>query len=224
MTKQETFKRRIRERMLKTGERYGAARRSLIQTRDAAGSRAWAADPGHPDESIAATTGHRWDEWVTLIDAGPGRAAGHTAIASWVHSEHGVPGWWAQAVTVGYERITGIRLQGQMPDGTFSVSRSRTVALSSTVLRELLLDDADRANLLPGFETVLRSKPSSKSLRFRISRDGEALGVVMFSMDEVGERVRVAVTHEKIATFDDGEVWKAFWEEWLGVVAEEVRS
>jgi hypothetical protein len=31
MTRQESFKRRIRARMEKTGEKYGAARRSLIE-------------------------------------------------------------------------------------------------------------------------------------------------------------------------------------------------
>ena len=34
MTKQRTFKRRVRERMAKTGESYTAARRMLIQDGD----------------------------------------------------------------------------------------------------------------------------------------------------------------------------------------------
>src|SRR5688572_16898232 len=106
MTTQESFKRRVRARMAKTGEKYGAARRTLIAQAERSPSRAWVADPDASDESIRANTGHGWDEWLALIDAGPGREAGHTAIATWVREENDVDGWWAQSVTVGYERIT----------------------------------------------------------------------------------------------------------------------
>lgn len=222
MTRQETFKRRIRERMTKTGERYGAARRALLRPHadgDKTRRRQWVAEPQHPDEVIAANTGHGWDDWVDLIDAGPGRQAGHTAIASWVRDDNGVPGWWAQGVTVGYERITGLRLPGQMPNGSFTVSKSRVVRLDRDALRQLLLDDRD--SLFPGFETVLRSKESAKSLRFAFARDGEALGTVMFSLDVAPtDRVRITVTHEKLESVDDGEQWKEFWGEWLATVEE----
>ena len=66
-------------------------------------------------------------------------------------------------MTVGYERITGLRLPGQMPDGTFTVSRSRIVALLPADVRAMLLDDAARAELLPGFETALRLKPEVRA-------------------------------------------------------------
>jgi hypothetical protein len=56
MTRQETFKRRIRARMEKTGERYGAARRALIE-RGGDGARPWVAEPEHSDETIREATG-----------------------------------------------------------------------------------------------------------------------------------------------------------------------
>ena len=222
MTKQETFKRRIRERMTKTGERYGAARRALIEhaaPSDPSRGRVWVSQPESPDAVILANTGRVWDDWVDAIDAGPGREAGHTAIATWVREEHGIPGWWAQNVTVGYERIVGLRLPGQMADGTFSVSRSRIVDLPLDDLRTMLLDDASRADLVPGFDLALRSKPASKSLRFDFASDGEAIGVVMFSADPApGDRLRLTVTHEKLDTLEAGEHWKAFWREWLDAI------
>ncbi len=87
------------------------------------------------DEKIRENTGHGWDEWTDLIEAGPGRLAGHTAIAAWVQVEHSLTGWWAQGVTVGYERIAGLRLPGQTPDGAFSVSRSRVLEIPVELLR-----------------------------------------------------------------------------------------
>lgn len=227
MTKQETFKRRVRERMVKTGERYGAARRALLGTADAirepdpARRREWVAQPENTDAVILANTGRTWDDWVDLIDAGPGKAAGHTAIAAWVHAQGGLTHWWAQGVTVGYERIVGLRMPGQMPDGTFSVSRSRILRIDAPVFRAMLLDDADRADLLPGFDLGLRSKPASKSLRFSFARDGESIGIVMFSLDVApGDRLRVTVTHEKLDSVETGEHWKGFWSEWLAAIDE----
>lgn len=221
MTRHETFKRRVRERMLKTGERYGAARRALLGPVAAAGESGWAAAPVHTTSVIATNTGRGWDDWVALIDAGPGRDAGHTAIATWVRDEQGVDAWWAQAVTVGFERITGLRLPGQMPDGTFTISRTRILPQDVADVRALLLDDTDRAELVPGYELTLRSKPESKALRFALAQNDEALGMVMFAFDSAPkDRLRLTVTHEKLASIDLGEHWKEFWSGWLDGVEE----
>ena len=234
MTTQEAFKKRVRERMQKTGERYGAAHRALIEAAkaraaaatDAEGAtaaspaRAWVAQPQHSDALVLDKTGREWDAWVDAIDAGPGRAAGHPAIAAWLVAQ-GVDPWWAQGVTVGYERITGLRLPGQMPDGTFTVSRSRIIAPPPTDVRALLLDDAARAELLPGFETTLRSKPEVRSPGFELRRDGEALGRVSFAFDAAsGGRTNLTVTHAKLPTLEAGDHWKAFWAEWLAALEE----
>lgn len=182
-------------------------------------TRTWAAEPVQTDDAIRERTGHAWEDWVDLIDAGPGRQAGHTAIAAWVHAEHGVDGWWAQGVTVGYERITGLRLPGQMPDGSFSVSRSRVLALGRDTVRALLLDEGARAGLLPGLDTVLRSKPASKALRFAVARAGKPLGTILFSTDQLPDgRLRLGVTHDGVVSFDEGEQWKLFWAKWLDAV------
>ncbi|MFM9877222.1 MAG: hypothetical protein ACKVOG_05145 [Rhodoglobus sp.] len=221
MTKHETFKRRIRERMLKTGERYGAARRALLTPLPGVAASGWIAAPMQATEAIVANTGRDWDDWVSRIDAGPGRDAGHTAIATWLRDDQGVDGWWAQAVTVGFERITGLRLPGQMPDGTFTVSRTRILPPDAADLRTLILDDTARAELVPGYELTLRSKPESKSPRFTIAQDSEPLGTVAFAFDPAPkDRLRVTVTHEKLETIDLGEHWKEFWSEWLDGVEE----
>ncbi|WP_220224447.1 DUF4287 domain-containing protein [Microbacterium sp. JB110] len=213
MTTQESFKKRIRARMAKTGERYSAARRALIEQTQ--GPAAWVSQPEASEEAIRKSTGHGWDEWVALVDAGPGRDAGHTAIATWVRDEHGVGSWWAQSVTVGYERITGIRLPGEMTDGTFTVSRTRVLDLDAADFRAALLDDARRGELIPDVATTLRSKSTAKSLRFDAAHDDEPVGIVAFALDPAKDRVRLTVTHEKLPTPDDGELWKARWADWL---------
>ncbi|MCK9793012.1 DUF4287 domain-containing protein [Isoptericola sp. 4D.3] len=224
MTTQESFKKRVRARMTATGEKYGAARRSLLARSDqhrTAGPRPWVSDPDVSDDAIRENTGHGWDEWVALVDAGPGRDAGHTAIAAWVVERHGVSGWWAQSVTVGYERITGLRVPGQRPDGTFSVSRSRLVDLDPVALRALLDDDAERAGLVPGLTLAPRSRPGVRSPRFGVSDADGDHGVAMFSLDPAGTRLRLTVTHERLGSAAEAELWKAYWADWLGAVADD---
>ncbi|GAA4192319.1 hypothetical protein GCM10022219_12500 [Microbacterium oryzae] len=175
----------------------------------------WVAQPSVDDAAVTTATGRGWPEWVERIDAGPGPDAGHTAIARWLVDDENVDPWWAQAVTVGYERIRGLRLPGQMPDGTFSVSRSRTILVQAETFRAALLDDDLRRDLLPGLETRLVSKPETKRLRFRVMYDGKSAGDVVFAAEVAGETTKLTVTHEKLPTIDEAEWWKAHWASWL---------
>ncbi len=223
MTTQESFKKRVRARMAKTGEKYNAARRALIEQASqhpgiepTVGGRVWAAQPEHSDEAVREATGRGWDAWVDLIEAGPVTDEGHTAVAAWLQDVHDVEGWWAQSVTGGWERITGRRLPHQMPDGTFTANRSQTIAgLDREAVRALLLDEDGRAVLFPGHDVELRSRPTSKSLRFGMG-GGVALIDVAARDDD---RTVVTVSHEKLPSFDDVALWKDFWGDWLDALA-----
>ncbi len=215
MTKQESFKRRVRARMEHTGERYSAARRVILEKTSNQG-RTWISLPEVNDDSVRDHTGRGWDEWCDLIDSGPGRSAGHTAIAAWVQDEHRVGAWWAQAVTIGYERITGLRLPGQMADGTFTATRSRTMKLDADAVREMLLSETDRQDLFPEHDTVLRSRESAK--RVRIAMGG---GVAEFSIDPRDDgKVKITVAHVSLPDVESMEHWKFYWREWLDALTE----
>jgi hypothetical protein len=214
MTRQETFKRRIRQRMEKTGERYGAARRALIERSAGDAERNWIAEPELADATLHEATGRGWDEWCDIIDAWPGHGDGHTAIATFLRDEHEVEGWWAQTVTVGYERITGIRLPYQQPDGTFSAGKSRTVTADAALLRDVLLDEGDRTSLFPGIDTELRSRPTAKTLRVGIGP-----GTAQIAIEDLGEgRAKISIAHDKLPSPDAVEEWKAYWGDWLEAV------
>jgi len=81
------------------------------------------------DEALTAATGRPWAGWFGLLDAAGAQAWTHPQIARWLHDEHGVPGWWSQAVTVGFEQARGLRMPGQRADGSFEVSASKTFPL-----------------------------------------------------------------------------------------------
>ncbi|MFN2556135.1 MAG: hypothetical protein ABR592_04570 [Nitriliruptorales bacterium] len=216
MTRNESFKRRTRARMAKTGDKYGAARRVLIEQAGNREARSWVSDPGHSDAIILSNTGRSWDEWRDLINAWPGHEQGHSAVASWVQGEHGVDGWWAQAVTVGWERITGRRLPHQMADGTFTANRSATITIDVPALREMLLDDDGRADLFPGLDPQLRSRPTAKNIRV-----GVGGGVAEIAVVPRGDgRATITVAHAKLASPEEVAHWKAYWADWLRALDE----
>jgi hypothetical protein len=219
MTSHASFKKPIRERMAKTGERYSAARRVLIEqaaTRNG-GARVWVSPPEQPDESVMANTGKSWDEWCDLIDTWPEAEQGHAAVAARVLDEFDVGGWWSQGITVGWERITGRRLVNQMADGTFTAAVTRTIGIDASELRRMLYDDDDRADLLGGMASEMRSRPGVKAPRIRLDT-----GTVSIAIEEKsGGRATVSVAHEKLSEPADVEQWRPFWIDWLEALDEQ---
>ncbi len=216
MTRNESFKRRVRARMAKTGEKYHAARRVLIEQAKDRGDRGWVSAPEHTDEVIRENTGRGWEQWRGLIDAWPGHRDGHTAVAAWLREQHDVEGWWAQAVTGGWERITGRRLPYQMADGTFTANKSATITTDHATLREMLLEEPGRAALFPGLEPRLRSRPTSKNVRIGLE---QGVAEISFAPKDDG-RVTITVAHAKLESPQDVEPWKVFWGEWLEALDE----
>lgn len=214
MTKNEAFKKRIRARMAKTGERYGAARRALIGDASPA---AWVSTPEVSDENVLAATGRSWNDWRVELDRWGAADHEHPTIAKHLAEHHGLDGWWSQAVTGGYERITGRRLPNQMPDGTFTAIKSRTMAGSASELRALLDDDQARSDLFGGLSTETLSRPGVKVPRFAVGP-----GVARISLkDKSGERVTVGIQHQKLPSADAVDEWKFFWTEWLDALEQE---
>lgn len=210
MTKQESFKRRVRERMATTGERYAEARRVLIE-KSSPPARPWVSPPEMSDDAVRAKTGHGWDHWCDVIEQWPGHQDGHAAVAVYLEAEQGLDGWWSQTVTVGWERITGVRLPHQRADGTFTANKSRTVSLDAAMLRALLLDDEGRADLFPGEPTELRSKPTSKTIRLGIGSGRAEISAT--ALDD--GRCKVTIQHTGLPEYADVERWKFYWSDWL---------
>src|SRR5258708_4913455 len=100
MPTNKDFKRLVRGRMQKTGESYTAA----PPPRPAA----YATLAGMRDAAVKAKTGCTWERWVQALDRVQAHAWPHREIARHVSARYKIPSWWAQMVTVGYERIRGL--------------------------------------------------------------------------------------------------------------------
>lgn len=151
-----------------------------------------------------------------MIEAWSGHSQGHSAVASWLQEEHDVDGWWAQAVTGGWERITGRRLPHQMADGTFTASKSATIATDPVALRDMLLDDEGCTILFPGLDPELRSRPGSKNVRVGL---GGGVAEIAIAAKANG-RATLTIAHAKLSSPQEVAYWKAYWADWLEALDE----
>jgi uncharacterized protein YndB with AHSA1/START domain len=227
MTKQKSFKGRVRARMDKTSESYTAARRRLLaksateaEARAATETQAPTPDraPGgdvagakrpYSDAVILANTGRTWDEWFAVLDRWGAVERPHTEIARWVSQEHGVGGWWAQGVTVAYEQARGLRAPGQRRGGQFEVNASKTVAVPVERLYEAFTDPALRERWLPGATFEVRTAHPGKSIRANWD-DGSTRLVINFTA-RGDAKSQLALVHERIPDAGTAEELRPWW-------------
>jgi hypothetical protein len=210
MTTQKTFKRRVRDRMDKTGESYTAARRMLIAAGDRPEPVAVDWKPPVSDEAMTNATGHGWDRWFGLLDAWGGTGHTHPEIARWLSDEHGVPPWWTQSITVGYEQARGMRAPGQHVDG-WSVTATKTIGVPVERLFEAFADDDLRERWLPAADLRLRTATAPKSARYDWE-DGSTRVMVGF-IRVSDDKSTVAIEHARLPDADTADEMKAWWRE-----------
>jgi len=218
MTERKSFKRRVRARMEKTGERYAAARSQVERAADAPATDG-AAKPVS-DESLVQSTGRTWDQWLAILDAWGAREHQHGEIAAHLVEEHGLGGWWAQCVTVGWERSRGVRAKHERPDG-FAISASKTVTASVERLYAAFVEPAVRERWLPGEAIGLRTSQPGRTARFDWT-DGTSRLHVYFT--DKGERSSVTVQHERLPNAEEAERMKAFWKDRLGLLEQRLEA
>jgi hypothetical protein len=176
----------------------------------------YAALAGLSDETIAAKTGCSWERWVGHLDHWGAADKPHREIADHVHEKFGVPGWWAQTVTVGYERIKGLRAIGQRRGGAFETSKSKTVAVPVERLFAAVADEKERKRWLPGVALTVRKASPYKSIR--IDWDDRTLVVAGFA-PKGPDKSMVAIQHSKLPDGARAAELKRFWGERLDALA-----
>lgn len=155
------------------------------------------------DAAVAKATGKNWQQWLTLLDRCGGRDMAHKSIAELLSVQHKLDGWWAQAITVGYEQARGLRQVLEHADG-FATSISRTVNVKLGALYDVFSEEAKR--LEQTGHGVRRSK-DGKTLRVDLD-DGSKLEM---NLSGKGDRSQVNVSHRRLKSAKQAKEAKAFW-------------
>ena len=219
MPMEKDLKRIVRSRMQKTGESYTSARRQILHKKPALAAVPpppdYAALAGMSDATMAGKTGHSWSEWVDILDAFGARDKPHRDVAAHVYSL-GLPGWWSQCVTVGYERIRGLRERGQRRSGSWEASKSRTFSVPVETLFAAFADARKRKRWLGDAKLKVRKTTPRKSMR--ITWEDES-SVELWFQDKGAAKSVVAVQHTKLESKAAAAEKKAYWTERLDALA-----
>ncbi|HEY3056380.1 MAG TPA: hypothetical protein VGK31_10675 [Thermoanaerobaculia bacterium] len=213
MPKQKDLKRLVRGRMQKTGESYTAARLQLVRKKESTPNYAEAA--GMSDAAVKKQTGRDWTEWVKVLDGVNAVEKPHREIARYV-SSIGTPDWWSQTVTVGYERIRGLRDRGQRRGGGYEANKSRTFAVPVARLYGAFANARVRKRWMPDKITVRTANPNK---RMRIKMEDVTVVEIGF-LPKGDAKSAVAIQHSKLADKSTADKMKAWWTQRFEVLSE----
>ena len=147
---------------------------------------------------------------MRLLDAAHAAEKSHREIARYV-SSLGTSSWWTQAVTVGYERIRGLRAKGQRRDGAYEINKTRTFNVSVKTLFDAFAKAGRRRRWL-SVDVSIRSARPHKAMRF--NWNDETRVTVGFLSKGAAKSV-VAVQHEKLPDKATADAMKKAWTEYF---------
>lgn len=204
MTTQRSFKRLVRARMERTGERYAAARAALLNAAPAgpAAETPWLATS---DDRIRERTGRGWEEWFDALDEWGAADRSHREIARWVAGQLDVVplAWNAQAVTASYERTRGLREAGQHADG-YTATAQRTIGVPVPTAYDAVADSG-----WAPVELRERSTTRPTTAHYDVADGG---GRVHIRIDATPDgRSTVSVQHARLADAAAREAVRAQW-------------
>ncbi|KAA9154693.1 hypothetical protein FPZ12_031445 [Amycolatopsis acidicola] len=153
-------------------------------------------------------TGRDGEEWFALLDEWGAAKRSHGEIVGRL-STYGIGNWWAQHLTVEYERARGLRAPNQARGGGFSATAGKTVAVPVERLYEAFTEDAVRAGA--------RVRTATPPKTWRADWTGGTRLAAGFVSKGDG-RSQVALAHEKLAGAAAVEEAKAYWRERLAAL------
>jgi hypothetical protein len=170
------------------------------------------------DDAVIAATGRDWTSWRSYLDGIGAATMPHKDIAARLAAD-GTDGWWAQMVTVEYERMIGRRAVGQRCDGGFSASASRTFAGDKDAAlarwRDVVAGMADFGGVACESEPRITASGNWRYWKADFE-DGSRVSINIY--DKAGGKASVGVSHDKIADAAAAERWKAVWKPLLAAM------
>ena len=234
MPTNKDFKRVVRARMQKTGESYTAARAQVLKETPTRAAKKtsnrrtarplsppsvvppsqYADVAGMSDAAVKNATGCTWERWVNALDYRQAYTWSHRDIAKYLREKYKTPSWWTQMLTVGYERIKGLRAQGQQRSGSYTATRSKTVHAPLGELFAAFENADQRARWLP--DSQVKRATKHKSMRLVL---GDGAQVVVGFTSKGDGKSQVALEQTGLANATAAAECKSFWSKRLEALA-----
>ena len=166
-------------------------------------------------ESIEKATGKSWEAWVRELDKLGARELSHAELARLINRQlEGMEssGWWAQGITVAYEQHTGKRIPGQLANGLFELAVSKSVSCPRSELFPAIVKWFESRGELNSREALKpRSTETPKRSNWRCDfADGSKFSA---TVEDLGEKSKLVLSHTAIPTKEEADKWKAYWKD-----------
>jgi len=167
-------------------------------------------------QAMRKATGKTWPQWQAVLRAMNAATLPHKEIATRLHREHGVSGWWSQTLTVQFERAIGRREIGQTSAGDFAAAASKTLAGDKDQALKAWQQLVGRRRAFGGvaFANAPSAKRTEKWRYWRVAlADGSKVTIVI--ADKGAGKALLGVNHDKLSNAKAVRRWKAFWKDFL---------
>jgi hypothetical protein len=163
--------------------------------------------PSVSDAAVVKRTGKNWAQWFALLDKAGAAKMQHPEIARHLHGQYQLPGWWAQMVTVEYERARGLRAKHQTAAG-YVAGVSRTFDAPTGKIFRAWVDARLRRRWLGHALLTITTATRNKSVRLAWA-DGTRTEAYFTSKGTA--RCQVAVQHSKLPGAKSVLKMKKYW-------------
>ncbi len=154
------------------------------------------------DETYKQKTGKSLMEWVEELNSHQAVDWTHKQVVAHLISQHKLDDWWAQMITVEYEKHHGKRTLGQTQDAGFEIGAQRTFPVDATELWELLMSPEGSVlwlgdSLAIPLEKGQTFSATGNDYEIRSLSDGEKLRLRKTSSDNTVSTIQLYVTPKK---------------------------
>jgi hypothetical protein len=162
------------------------------------------------DEAIKKATGRTPEKWFDILNKAGGKKMTHTDIARFLSTHYIKSGWWAQMVTVEYEREQGRRKVNENADG-FIVGVHKTVHMPLKQLEKEWNDLASSHLVAQKHLMPIPTKSKRRMLRYKAD-----VGSLVVYFDDRGEgKSRIMVESVRLPSQKMVEENRTFWKKVL---------
>ena len=164
------------------------------------------------DAALRTATGKDWNEWLALLDASGAAAQGldHQRLLDLtMQSLPETAGWWAQMVSVGYERVRGLREKHESCNGEFQATSSKTFPVPLFAAFAAWADAGIRGAWLEAPDLSFTKLNAGRNIRARWP-DGSLLDIRFNATGP--DRCQIVVDTMKLNDGEAVQQAKAFWQ------------
>jgi hypothetical protein len=169
--------------------------------------------------NVKKTTGKDWDEWFALLKNEEAENLSHIGIAELLTARHNVPGWWAQTITVEFERKIGRRKVGQTGDGTFQTKMTKTMKGDLDQVFNLWLNQVRKTDHFNNqeFEEEPKVSKSEKWRYWRVTLKN-GLKIIASVGYKADNKSILSLTTDKLPDQNSIKEWKDYWSNYLKAI------